>query len=189
MNNSKDKGATEGRSHKALWTIVVLVLLGAGSVFVVQQIGQWRLKQAREEARRVLEEQTEVLVQARAVAMARTAAVLSRQALELGKTEFLQESLDDLVREPGVLSFTVLDPDLIAVVATDRKVLGAVVNTPEATRAIAAQSPTILEGTVYMPIMGATHRLGTLRLEYDPQATELLGRAETAAPAASGDSP
>jgi hypothetical protein len=179
--NSQSKGSAPRKSHAALWTILILVVLGVVAVFVVHTLGQWRLNQAQDEADRILTARTELLVQSRAVAMARTAAVLSRQALELGQTEFLQESLDDLVRQPGIVSIAVFDPGLIAVVATDRKVLGAVVSTPEATRASTAQMPTIMEGTIYVPIMAATKRLGTLRLTYDPVATELLGsgREET----------
>lgn len=176
MNDSK-------KGHAALWTILILIVLGVGSAFVIYKIGEWRLDKAQAEADLILQERTAALVQSRAMAMARTAAVLSRQTLELGQTEFLQESLDDLVREPGLLSVTVFDPDRIAVVATDRKVLGAVVTTPEVNQAAVTQGPTILEGTVYIPIMGSTRRLGTLRLKYDPDATELLGEAGTTAPA------
>lgn len=183
MNDSRKENAAPRKSHAALWTILILLVLGVGSAFVIYKFGEWRLERAQAEAERVLQERTRELVEARAVAMARTAAVLSRQSLEMGQTEFLQESLDDLVREPGILSITVFDPDRIAVVATDRKVLGAVVTTPEVNQASLVQTSTLLEGTVYFPVMASTRRLGTLRLQYDPSATELFGEADLAAPA------
>jgi hypothetical protein len=179
MAESQQGNGGAKRSRTALWIILILIVVGAAAVFIVHNLGQYRLAQARSAADVLLATRTEELVKARAVSMARSMAVLSRQAMDTGQFEFLQESLDDLVREPGVLSITILDPDQIAIVATDRKVLGAAVTSADAAQAVSAQEPTISPGKIYFPIMGFTRRLGTLRLQYDPEATEFIGSSES----------
>jgi hypothetical protein len=106
--------------------------------------------------------------------MGQAIATLSRGYLEQGRTTLLQESYDELVRVPGILSLTIVNLELRAIVATDRKNLDAIMDSEENVQGAMAQRPTNIRGTSFFPIMGSVQRLGTLRVDYDPEGSGLL---------------
>jgi hypothetical protein len=108
------------------------------------------------------------LVQRSARSVARAVAVLSRDALAAGQYDAVQAAFDDLVQEPGLTSLTFFDATGQALVATDRKLLRSAAEDPADREALARSEITVGERAVYVPVMGFTDRLGTLRVGYDP---------------------
>jgi hypothetical protein len=99
--------------------------------------------------------------------IARSAAVLSRDALAGGRYDAVQVAFDDLVQEPGLTSLTFFDPEGQALVATDRKILRSPAVDPADREALAKSEIAVDERAVYVPVMSFTDRLGTLRVGYD----------------------
>ena len=155
-------------------TFLLLLLVSVITVLIVWWLGERKVAQAQEIAAAKLEETTARLVEARAASLSDAIATLSRGYIENERLVALQENYDRLVKTPGVRSLTFIDLGGIAVVATDRKDLDLVQDSELAVRAVGAQEPVTGPDEMYVPIMAATHRLGTLRLGYDPTGGGML---------------
>jgi hypothetical protein len=174
MSAAKGDGGEKRGGRAALWFILILLVVGAGATAYMWWRGETRLEIAELEAAETLTWRTEALVRARGAAMGQAIATLSRGYLEQGRTTLLQESYDELVRVPGILSLTIVNLELRAIVATDRKNLDAIMDSEENVQGAMAQRPTNIRGTSFFPIMGSVQRLGTLRVDYDPEGSGLL---------------
>ena len=155
MSNEETKKSGWGKV--AAWTILVLLLLGAGTSYGIYFWGNLRL-----------EKETRRLVSDHAKGVGESVAILSRDYLERGDTAALQDRVDEIVRRAGVQSLTVIDASLHAVVATDRKDLGARLSGDAVEKGVTAQGPLYGEDTHFLPVMASTKRLATLRVVFDP---------------------
>ena len=164
----------EKRGGVSVKAFLYLLLLAVVTVLVIWWLGERKVGQVEKIAEARLKETTSRLVEARAASLADAIATLSRGYLENQRQVALQESYDRLVRTPGISSITMIDLGGVAVVATDRNDLDLVQDSELAVRAIGAQQPVTGPDEMYVPIMAATSRLGTLRLVYDPTGEELL---------------
>lgn len=144
---------------------------------IVALLGMWlwmgRVVDSTEErmvetARARVAERTESLLGATAQALG----LAVREAAIAGDRERLQAYLDQLVQEPGIQGLVYAEGDSV-ILATDRSLVGASLESI-APGAGAAASASVVHGDdawrVAVPITGLNTRLGTLAMEYRPEA-------------------
>lgn len=165
--NADETGS--GRPINPYWIAIgVLVLVVLGMWLWMGRAVNATEERMTETARIRVTERTESLLGVTAQSLG----LAVREAAIVGDRERIQSYLDRLVQEPGVEGIAYAEGDSV-ILATDRSRIGASLKAL-APGAGAATSASVARGDdgwlVVVPITGLNARLGTLALEYNPEA-------------------